>query len=329
MQQEHPFAQYIRIIGKGKNGARPLTQDEAREAMGMIMREEISKEQLGAFMMLMRMKEESAPELAGFIQAIKATMDLPTDGQVDLDWSSYAGKRRYLPWFLLAAFLLAENDVRVFMHGASGHTAGRLYTDAVLPLFGIEMATSFTQAEQQLAQNNFSYMSLEHLSPKLAEIMNWRHQMGLRLPVHTVVRLLNPFNAEYVIQGIFHPGYQPVHQQAAILLNQPHLAVIKGDGGEIERNPDMDSLVQSVHHNEMSDENWPALFKQRHVKENLDQPERLLALWQGELDDAFPTQAVIGTLAVVLKLMGKSATMDDAQDLATQWWTQRDKKRFL
>ena len=27
--QEHPFAQYVRILGKGKNGSRSLTQEEA------------------------------------------------------------------------------------------------------------------------------------------------------------------------------------------------------------------------------------------------------------------------------------------------------------
>ena len=32
---EHPFAQFVRILGKGKRGARNLTREEAREAMGM------------------------------------------------------------------------------------------------------------------------------------------------------------------------------------------------------------------------------------------------------------------------------------------------------
>ena len=33
---EHPFAEFIRIIGKGKKGSRPLTQAEAYQAMKMI-----------------------------------------------------------------------------------------------------------------------------------------------------------------------------------------------------------------------------------------------------------------------------------------------------
>ena len=70
--------------------------------------------------------------------------------------------------------------------------------------------------------------------------------------MHTLVRLLNPFNAQYSIQGIFHPSYRAVHQEAAALLKQPHMAVLKGEGGETERNPDMDCLVQSVHEGELS-----------------------------------------------------------------------------
>jgi len=56
MQTEHPFAQYVRILGKGKNGSRALTP--------------------------------------------------------------YAGKRRQLPWFILSTLLLAQNGVKIFMHGA-------------------------------------------------------------------------------------------------------------------------------------------------------------------------------------------------------------------
>ena len=34
---EHPFAVFVRILGKGKRGARDLTREEAREAMGMLL----------------------------------------------------------------------------------------------------------------------------------------------------------------------------------------------------------------------------------------------------------------------------------------------------
>ncbi|PKM11348.1 MAG: glycosyl transferase [Gammaproteobacteria bacterium HGW-Gammaproteobacteria-3] len=326
---EHPFAPYIRILGKGKKGSRPLTRDEAYEAMRMILAGAVEPAQLGAFLMLMRVKEETREELAGFVQAARDSFIQPgLTSPVDLDWSSYAGKRRHLPWFLLSALLLAENGITVFMHGASGHTSGRIYTQHVLTYLGINHATSLQEAERQLKQHRFSYLALEYFCPRLHEIIELRALLGLRSPVHTLARLLNPFDAPYSIQGIFHPGYRPVHQEAALLLKQPHVAVFKGEGGEVERNPDMDCLVQSVHHGALSDELWPALFKRRHVKaEDLD-PRQLSALWRGELDDEFAQASAIGTAAIALKLLGRADSQQQAYGMAEDFWKNRCRNKY-
>jgi anthranilate phosphoribosyltransferase len=327
---EHPFADIIRILGKGKKGSRPLTQAEAYRAMNMILTDQVLPIQLGAFLMLMRVKEETPEELAGFAQAARELFIPENPGvKVDLDWSSYAGKRRHLPWFLLSALLLAENGITVFMHGASGHSAGRLYTENMLAYLGIDFANSISDAEQQLKQQRFSYLSLGHFCPKLHDIIELRPILGLRSPVHTLVRLLNPFNAEYSIQGIFHPGYRPVHQQAAALLNQPHMAVLKGEGGETERNPDMECLVQSVHNGELSDENWPALFTHRHVKPEQLDPKQLASVWRGDVEDEFAEASIIGTAAVALKLLGKVETQGQAGKLARDYWLGRDRQRMV
>jgi len=54
MQEEHPFAPFIRILGKGKNGSRSLTVDEAYESMSMVLEDKVTAEQVGAFLMLLR-----------------------------------------------------------------------------------------------------------------------------------------------------------------------------------------------------------------------------------------------------------------------------------
>jgi anthranilate phosphoribosyltransferase len=326
---EHPFAKIVRILGKGKKGSRPLTQDEAYLAMQMILAGQVLPVQLGAFLMLMRVKEETPEELAGFSQAARESFNFADNTiKVDLDWSSYAGKRRHLPWFLLSALLLAENSITIFMHGASGHSSDRLYTEHMLSFLGIQSAKTLIEATQQLECQQFSYLSLEYFCPRLHEIIELRPILGLRSPVHTLVRLLNPFNAEYSIQGIFHPGYRPVHQQAAALLNQPHMAVLKGEGGETERNPDMECLVLSVHNGELSDENWPAFFTRRHVKPDLLDPKQLSLIWQGATEDEFATASIIGTAAVALKLLGKADTQEQAQRLASTYWINRNKKKY-
>lgn len=328
-QAEHPFAETIRILGKGKKGSRSLTQDEAYRAMQMILDDEVLPEQLGAFLMLMRIKEETPEELTGFVLAARESCHLAGDSAlVDLDWATYAGKRRHLPWFLLSALLLAENGVKIFMHGAEGSVSSRLYTQSALSSLGISPASSIENAKQQLQTRHISFLALEQFCPTLQNIIDLRPILGLRSPVHTIVRLLNPFNAQYSIQGIFHPSYRSVHQQAAALLQQPHMAVLKGEGGETERNPDMDCLVQSVHNGELSEEVWSALFTHRHVRAETLEPSLLPLMWQGKMTDEFAEGSIIGTAAVALKLLCKAETQTQAQELATQFWLERDKKRF-
>ncbi len=325
---EHPFAQYVRILGKGRNGSRSFSRQEARDVMRMIMADEVTPEQLGAVLMLMRVKEETPEEVAGFAEAIKDSLDLPTDlPEVMVDWSSYAGKRRHLPWYLLSALLLAENGISIFIHGASGHTAGRLYTKDVLGLLGLSQAASLQAAASQLRENNFSYIDVEHMSPRLHHLIELRPLLGLRSPVHTVARLLNPFSASHVITSIHHPGYHPIHQQASKLLGHRHAAVVKGEGGEIERNPDMTCLVKTLHGDVMTDEEWPAMFKRRHVKPKSLEPSELVAVWRGEQDNEYGVAAITGTAAIILKTLGRANTMEEAEKIATTMWQARSREK--
>jgi anthranilate phosphoribosyltransferase len=106
------------------------------------------------------------------------------------------------------------------------------------------------------------------------------------------------------------------------------MAVLKGEGGETERNPDMECLVQSVHNGELSDENWPALFTHRHVKPDQLEPQQLALIWQGKTEDEFAIASILGTAAIALKLLGKADTQEQAHQLATEYWTSRDKQKF-
>lgn len=326
---EHPFAQYVRQLGRGRHGARPLTEDEAYCAMRMILNNEVEPQQLGAFLMLIRIREETPQELAGFVRAARESLTMPSPlPPVQLDWSSYAGKRRQLPWFVLSALLLANSGVPIFMHGTGGRNDGRVYTPSAITSLNIPICASLKEAAEHIREGNFAFMPLTELSPALHGMMELRQLLGLRSPVNSVVRMLNPFGAPYLLQGIFHPSYKDIHQQAGLLLKQPHLAVIKGDGGEIERNPDSVCEVQTVHDGVVGTEQWPAMFERRHLKDETMDVRRLGALWRGELDDEYGLAAVVGTAAVAIKLLNLSDSMDNAENHARRLWNERNKGKY-
>jgi anthranilate phosphoribosyltransferase len=317
---EHPFAQFVRILGKGKRGARNLTREEARQAMGMLIDEKVEESQLGAFLMLLRHKEESAEELAGFTEALRERLNAPAL-QVDIDWPTYAGKKRHLPWYLLAAKCLAQNGVRILMHGGGAHTAGRLYTEQLLDLLGVPLCRNWQAVDQALQQHNLAFIPLGDWAPQLQRMIDLRNTLGLRSPIHSLARILNPLNARCGLQSIFHPGYQSVHRDASGLLGN-HTIVIKGDGGEVEINPDTISHLYGTTDGQSWDEEWPALSDRRHVKPATLDPQQLVALWKGEIEDSYPQLALISTMALALRGLGLPRA--EAFEHAELFWKNRN-----
>lgn len=330
MAQEHPFAQYVRILGKGKKGSRSLDRTEAQDAMGMILDGKVRPEQLGAFLMLLRVKEEAPDELAGFADAVRERYQPPSNLAACVDWASYAGKKRHLPWFLLSALLLAEQGKPVFMHGARGHTAGRIYTEDMLALFGLPSCDSWQKVGEQLETAGFAFMSIDHLCPPLGEIIQLRSILGLRSPVHTLCRMLNPLEAEVTIDGVFHPPYAPMHQKTAQLLGTHQAVTVRGDGGEAEVKPDSDCDLHWIVNGELSTGSWPRIYPQRLVKDESLDPADLLRLWRGEIEHPYGEGAVISTLAMVMRLLSPNEP-EDAERLIEQArtiWSERDRSRF-
>ncbi len=324
---DHSFSKYIQILGKGRRGARDMTREEACEAMGKILAGEVSPVQLGAFLMLMRVKEETALEMAGFVQAARSSLAYVSQSQVSLDWACYAGKRRQLPWYLLSALLMANHGYSVLMHGVGEGTPGRVYVPQVMSVMGLLTASSMLEADQQLSAGKFAFLPLKCISPALDSLLELKPVLGLRSPVHSLVRMLNPFKATASILGIFHPGYDLIHQQAGHFLGDMHQAVFKGEGGEPERNPDTGCTVRLLRFSGMMDQEWEAHFNQRHLKDELMDLSRLQQVWQGEREDEYGIEAVIATAAIAVTLVndeGDPLPQDKALAMARELWSSRD-----
>ncbi|MCU4412814.1 glycosyl transferase family protein [Acinetobacter sp. WU_MDCI_Axc73] len=319
---EHPFAQYVRILGKGKTGSRSLSYEEAYAAFSMILKGEVLEVQLGAFLMLLRVKEESVEELTGFVQATKDQLNFePLD--VDLDWSSYAGKRKHYPWFLLSAITLAKHGYNIVMHGAAGHTINRVYTEQVLQYLDYPICRSEQDVQQQLQQQHFAYLPLEIISPVLSNMIDLRNVMGLRSPVHTLARLINPFNAKATLQAIFHPAYRHSHQQAAYHLGYKNSAVIKGEGGEFERNPDAKTLICGIKQGELYEYELPKLTPERSLTEDELDLATFKQVWLGHMNHEYGEMAIIETIGIALYTMNVVDDYAQAMQKAKELWNTR------
>jgi anthranilate phosphoribosyltransferase len=324
-QEPHPFAAFLRTIGRGSNVGRPLDEAEAEAAFDMILAGKLEPIQLGAFLLVLRYRTEAPSELAGFVRSARKSYASSGTPAADLDWPSYADRHKQLPYFTLAAKLLAGAGVRILMHGIKGE--GPATTRAAVAALGLPTVSSFEGASEALDRQNFCYLPLEDFCPKLANLFELRPLLGLRTPVNSLARELNPTLAPAQIQGVFHPTYLPLHAETALLLGQPSSTIFKGGGGEAQRNPDKPCRTLVIDNGQQRELVWPALQDGESYpwrNEPLD-VARLSALWAGDGEDPAPVDAVIGTAAMALDMLGRASGPNEAEAVARELWAERDR----
>ncbi|HHT00358.1 MAG TPA: glycosyl transferase family protein [Thiomicrospira sp.] len=303
--KDHPFSQFLRILGKGPKSKRSLTIEEAQEAIEMILSGDVTEKQLGAFLLLMRANGESLDELMGFVSGLRKHYQLEqTQAGIDLDISAYAGKWRYPPYFLLSVKLLVESGYKVIVHGDSGQFSDRQYAETFLKDLGFHKAGSLDEAGQYAFQGSLVYLPLKAFAKELSEILHLKSEIGVRTVFNTAVKLLNPLNARYSIQGIFHKGVENLHHAAFKVNGADYNLVFKGEGGEPEIRPDaLNKLYFSDKSNsELQTVNFNSITERNRRPDEWN-TQTLLDVWQGKTDDSYGIKAVVATTAVALMLI--------------------------
>ncbi|GGE51098.1 hypothetical protein GCM10011517_18590 [Actibacterium pelagium] len=291
--------------------------------MALILSGDADPHAVGALLMLMRFRGEIAPEIAGFVTAMRAEIAPWTGTRPAIDWPSYAaGRTRGVPWFLLAAKLVAQAGHPVLLHGWNSHQNPIADVRGALPEAGIKQAGSVADAGQIMAAEGIAYLPLEAFAPELLRLLRLREVLGLRSAVNTCLRVLNPGGAAVSVQGVFHPPYRELQMDAGAILGQPAMTVIKGGGGEFERHPS--KIIELFGLKDGTP--WqataaPILDETRRLADAEHAPADLARLWSGDLDDPFAEAVVLGTAALALEAAGEPEGLAKARNL----WQNRPK----
>ncbi|TVP72884.1 MAG: glycosyl transferase family protein [Rhodobacteraceae bacterium] len=291
------LAPYIHAMGRGPGRARSLDATEAEDAMRLILSGQADPHAIGALLMLMRYRGETPEEIAGFTRAARATLTaLPP---VDLDWPSYAaGRTRGLPWFLLAAKQVARRGKRVLIHGWNSHQSDGADVRSALSLAGIARARDVADCARLIDRDGIAYLPLDSFAPRLLALLRLREVLGLRSCINTVCRMLNPAAAPAAVQGVFHPPYLALQQAAGTILGQPQLCILKGGGGEFERNPSKPVMLWRLIDGQPCETLLPPLIRE---PQRLSDVPRSMAEFARELpQDPFARAIVLGTTEAAL-----------------------------
>jgi anthranilate phosphoribosyltransferase len=248
----------IKALGRGVKGARSLTLAEAKQLILGFATGQVSAVQMASAMMLMRLRGETVPELAGVALGLKALVSDDWQGlKPRLDWPVYAGKRGQLPWLLLAAKALAQQGVTIVLHGDALALPHRCHVARCLESLGIECATNVAMARRALTQQGVVYVPVDVYLPVANQCRQLHQELGLRSLVQLSLRCINPFGARASLRSYFHPGVDIHHRQIAqLMLSHGHaplnVAIFKGQQGETEVNPRIATTVTVLGMSELS-----------------------------------------------------------------------------
>jgi anthranilate phosphoribosyltransferase len=239
------ISQYLKEIGRGKQGARSLAREQAADLFGQILDGGASDLEIGAFCIAMRVKGETADEMCGFLDATHARLRKVSaaSGKPIVVLPSYNGARRLPVLTPLLAGLVARRGLPVLIHGTSTESS-RVFVRDVLQALDIQAADT----APVLRDGQVAFVPTEVLCPGLKRLLDARKLIGLRNSAHSLVKLMNPCAGPAVIVSSYtHPEYA-VSMGAVFEQMQATALLLRGTEGEVvadaRRLPQMDGFVR-------------------------------------------------------------------------------------
>lgn len=227
------ISHYIKEIGRGVRGAKPLTREQASDLFGQVLDGTVTDLEVGAFCLAMRIKGETPEEMAGFLDATHARLNLlPPSDRPLIVLPSYNGARKLPVLTPLLALLLAREGLPVLVHGTATEST-RVLASNVLAALDIPALTAI----KTIANGEVAFAPTELLSPGLKRLLDVRRTVGLRNPAHSVVKLMQPTaGPSIVVASYTHPEYAQ-SMAATFELTGINALLSRGLEGEVVSDP--------------------------------------------------------------------------------------------
>lgn len=238
----YPVAPLLRELGRGKKGSRALTREQARELFTAIFDGAVGDLELGGVLIALRMKGETAPEIAGFLDALEPQLLRVAHDRPCVVIPTYNGARQLPNLVPLLALALARAGVPVLIHGQHSEPATaarprvRVTTLDILQALGIEECTSVDQAPQRWAAEEPAFLPLEALAPSLSRLIALRRRLGVRNVAHTLAKLIVPTRGPSLLLSCYtHPEFGQMLSEL-FALNGAAALSMRGTEGEAVAN---------------------------------------------------------------------------------------------
>ena len=297
-----------------------LSEQEASDVFGIVMRGDATPAQLGGLLLALRVKGETAEEVAGAARALRAAMiRVPAAGAHLVDTCGTGGGA--ITTFNIstaAAFVAAGAGASVAKHGNRSFTSQCGSAD-VIEALGVRIALDATQAAHALQEACITFLFAPHFHPAMKHAAPVRRELGVPSVMNLLGPLANPAGVRRQVVGVADRERAPLMAEALARLGTEHALVVHGEVGMDEISPTGATAVWEVRGGAVT--SWrldPARYglaiadvaALRGGKPGVN-AQRVEGLLRNEPGDSAGAAAVLLNAAAAIYVAGLARTYDD------------------
>ena len=208
-----------------------LALGEAEALFGRMLDGGMADDEIANTLIELAERGETAAEVAGLVQAMRARMRRITapDGAIDVCGTGGDGQHS-LNVSTAVALVVAACGVPVAKHGnrAASSKAGGADT---LEALGLDLARASDLAEQTLPDLGIAFLFAQKHHPALARVAPIRKALGRRTVFNLCGPLANPAGVTRQLVGVAHPSLIALYRDAMALLGTETALIVSGAEG--------------------------------------------------------------------------------------------------
>ncbi|PKB63955.1 MAG: anthranilate phosphoribosyltransferase [SAR202 cluster bacterium Io17-Chloro-G2] len=232
---------------------RCLDMQEATSVMGEIMEGEATPAQLGAFLTALRLKGETAQEIAGMATVMREKalrVEVP-GALVDSVGTGGDGQNTF-NISTAAAFVAAGAGLKVAKHGNRAASSSCGSAD-VLEALGVKIELTPASVARCVNEVGMGFMFAQAFHPAMRHAGPVRREIGIRTVFNILGPLTNPAGVQNLLLGVADPELSETMARVLALLGVNHALVVHGHGGLDELSLSGDSSVWEVRGGEVQE----------------------------------------------------------------------------
>jgi anthranilate phosphoribosyltransferase len=215
---------YLHRVAAGAD----LTSAEAHGAMTLLLEGGTHDAAVGAFLLALRVKGETACELAGFARAMREHMVTVDAGPGVIDIVGTGGDDAgTFNISTVAALVLAGAGARVAKHGNRA-ISGRVGSADVLEALGVRIAMTPEEAAGAVREIGLGFLFAPNLHPAMKNVQGVRRELKMRTVFNLLGPLANPARAQTQVIGAPSVEFAGIMAEALAELGTGHSYVVHG-----------------------------------------------------------------------------------------------------